>query len=97
MYDVDTIYMLIVQIHQHVEEKQQRVDQYNMVREWEAKERERDLYPWASTAATQLLFRNVCLLKYYEEATSLKENYSFLTQLFCRWDSHKNEFIVGPH
>jgi hypothetical protein len=51
MYDVDVIYMLIMQRCQCMEEKQQRLDQYNMVREWEARERERDLYPRPSTTS----------------------------------------------
>ena len=68
-----------------------------MVWEWEARERERDLYPQPSTAATHVLLRNVCLLKYYEEATSLKGNFSFLAQLIHLWDSHQQTFIVGPH
>jgi hypothetical protein len=61
-----------------MDEKQHRVDQYNMVREWEAKERERDFYPRPSTTVTRVLLRNVGLLKYYEEATSLNGNSAFL-------------------
>ena len=98
MYDVDVIYMLIMQRCQHMDqEKQQRVDQYNMVWEWEARERERDFYPRPITIAMRILLRNVGLLKYYEEATSLKGNYSFLAQLIHRWDSHQHAFTVGPH
>jgi hypothetical protein len=97
MYDVDVIYMLIMQRCQRMEEKQQRLDQYNMVWEWEARERERDLYPRPSTTATRLLLRNVGLLKYYEEATSLKGNSAFLAQLIHRWDAHQQAFRVGPH
>jgi hypothetical protein len=48
------------------------VDLYNVVREWEVRERERDLYPHLITAMNHVLLRDVGLLKYYEEATSLK-------------------------
>jgi hypothetical protein len=72
-----------------MDEQQQRVDQYNMVQEWEARERERDLYPRPRIVATRVLLRNVDLLKYYEEATSLKGNSTFLVQLICRWDAHR--------
>jgi hypothetical protein len=37
---------------------------------------------------TQVLLRNVGLLKYYEEATSLKGHSGFLVQLIHRWDVH---------
>jgi hypothetical protein len=80
-----------------MEEQQQRVDQYNMVKEWELVERERDLYPCPITAATWLLLRNVGLLKYYEEATSMKGNFAFLRQLICQWDAHQQAFRFGPH
>jgi hypothetical protein len=36
--------------------------------------------------------RNVGLLKFYEEATSLKGNSSFLYQLICRWDHARQTF-----
>jgi hypothetical protein len=77
MYEADVFYMLIMQRCQWRERnnrsnKEQRVDLYNVVRDWEARERERDLYPHPITATTQVLLRNVGLLKYYEEATSLK-------------------------
>jgi len=51
MYDADVIYMLIMKRRQRMEDQQQRADQYNMVREWETIERERDLYPLLSTTA----------------------------------------------
>jgi hypothetical protein len=53
------------------------------------RERERDLYPHPITAVTQVLLRNVGLLKYYEEATSLKGHSGFLVQLIRRWDVHR--------
>ena len=52
-----------------------------MVREWEARKRERDLYPWPITEATQQLLRQVGLQKYQEEVVSLKGNFAFLSQL----------------
>jgi len=58
---------------------------------------ERDLYPQPSTKATHLLPRNVVLLKYYEEATSLKENSTFLAQLIRQWNGHQKAFKICPH
>jgi hypothetical protein len=54
---------------------------YNVVREWEVRERERDLYPRPITATTHVLLKDVCLLKYYKEATSLKGHYGLLVHL----------------
>ena len=67
--------------------QQQQVEQYNMVRLWEARERERDAYPHPITAATQGLLREVGLLKFYEEATSLKSHNFFLRHLIRRWNA----------
>lgn len=57
------------------------VDLCNFVREWEARERELDMYPQAIVAKTHHLLMNVGMLKFYEEETSLKMNNHFLTQL----------------
>jgi hypothetical protein len=57
------------------------VDLYNVVQEWEARERERDLYPQPINATAHVLLRNVGLLKYYDEATSLKGHSQFLVHL----------------
>ena len=54
------------------EQQQQQAEQYDMVRLWEARERDRDVYPRPITTSTQGLLRQVGLLKFYEEATSLK-------------------------
>jgi hypothetical protein len=54
-----------------------------------------DLYPLPITAVTQVLLRNVGLLKYYEEATSLKGHSRFLVQLIHRWDVHRQALCVG--
>jgi hypothetical protein len=70
------------------------VDLYNVVWEWEARERERDLYPRLITATTHVLLRNVGLLKYYEEATSLKEHSKLLEHLIHRWGVHRQDFHV---
>ena len=88
--------MSIIQRHERrEEEQQQQVEQYNMVHLWEARERERDLYPRPITAATQGLLRQVGLLKFYEEATSLKSNSGFLRHLIRRWNSQQQAFRVG--
>jgi hypothetical protein len=71
------------------------VDLYNVVREWEARERERDLYPLPITATTHVLLRSVGLLKYYEEATSLKGHSGLLMHLIHRWDVHQQDFLCG--
>ena len=64
------------------------MDLYNVVWEWEARERERDLYPLPITTTTHFLLRNVGLLKYYEEATSLKGHFGLLVHLIRQWDVH---------
>ena len=67
--------MWVIQRCQSREEREQQehmVDQYNVVLLWEARERERDMYPHPITTATQALLRELGLLKFYEEATSLK-------------------------
>jgi hypothetical protein len=71
------------------------VDLYNVVREWEVRERERDLHPFPITAMTHVLLRDVGLLKYYEEATYLKGNSRLLVHLIRRWDVHRQDFCVG--
>ena len=79
------------------EQQQQQAEQYDMVRLWEARERERDAYPHPITAATQGLLRQVGLLKFYEEATSLKAHSVFLRHLIHRWNAHQQAFQVGPN
>ena len=66
-----------------------------MVRLWEARERERDAYPRPITATTQGLLRQVGLLKFYEEATSLKGHGFFFRNLIRRWNAHQQAFRVG--
>ena len=82
MSEADVFHMLIMQIRdqreQHLQQKKQRVELYNVVWEWEARERETDLYPLPITAKTHVLLRNVGLLKYYEEDTSLKGHFRLL-------------------
>jgi hypothetical protein len=65
------------------------VDPYNVVLEWEARERERDLYPLPITSVTRALLRDVGLLKYYEEDTSLKGHSGCLVHLIHQWDVHR--------
>jgi hypothetical protein len=65
MSEVDVFHMLIMQRHERTEQQQQweqRVDLYNVVQEWEARERERDLYPLPITATIHLLLRDLGLL-----------------------------------
>jgi hypothetical protein len=98
MSEADVFHMLIMQRCEWREQQQQQekgVDLYNVVREWEARERERDLYPHPIIAATHVLLRDVGLLKYYEEATSLKGHSSLLVHLIRRWDVHRQDFRVG--
>lgn len=72
-------------------------NQYNVVQPWEAREKERDLYPHPITAVTQVILRNVCLLKYYEKATSLKGHSGLFSQLIHQWDAHQQDFHVDPN
>jgi len=65
------------------------VDLYNVLWEWEARERERNFYPCSITIVTLVISRNVGLLKYYEEDTSLKGQYGLLVILICQWDVHR--------
>jgi hypothetical protein len=98
MSEADVFHMLIMQRREQREKQQQqeqRVDLYNVVREWEARERERDLYPHPITPTTHALLRDVGLLKYYEEATSLKGHSGLLVHLIRRWDVHRQAFCVG--
>lgn len=71
------------------------VNQYNVVREWEAWERDGDLCLRPITVVTQGPLRNVGLLKSYEEATSLKGNSRLVVQLIRQWDVHQQDFCVG--
>jgi hypothetical protein len=48
-----------------------------------SEERERDLYPHPITVVTHVLLRNVGLLKYYEEDTSLKGHFGLLVHMIC--------------
>ena len=92
--------MWIIQRCQRREEREKQqhmTDQYNLVRLWDARERERDMYPRPITTATQALLREVGLLKFYEEATSLKGHNGLLQQLIFRWNSHRQALRVGPN
>ena len=59
-----------------------------MIQQWEARERERLLYPLPIMPPTQLLLREVGLLKFYEEARSLKGHGVLLGEFIYRWDAH---------
>jgi hypothetical protein len=47
------------------------VDLYNVVREWEVRERERDLCPRPITATTHVLLRNVGVIKKFDPPFNL--------------------------
>lgn len=83
----------------HAEKEQQhqkeRANEYNLLWNWEARERQRDLYPHPITSQTQALLRNVVLLKYCVEATSLKGHYGLLVQLVTQWNACRQDFHVG--
>lgn len=64
----------------------------NMVQPWEARERERDLYPCPISVVTWALLRNVGLLNYYEQATSLKAPFVFLAHLILWWSVQEKGF-----
>ena len=92
--------MSIIQLRERREEReqqQQQAEQYNMVRLWEARERERYAYPHPITIATQGLLRQVGLLKFYKEVTSLKGHGLFLRHLIRRQNAHLQAFQVGPN
>ena len=92
--------MSIIQRRERREEReqhQQPADRYNMVCLWEAQERERYVYPHPIIAATQGILRQVGLLKFYEEATSLKGHGVFLRHLIRGWNSHLQAFRIGPN
>ena len=54
------------------------------------------MYPRPTTPPTQLLLRDVDLLKFYEEATALKGHNILLVQLIYQWDAHRQAFRVSP-
>jgi hypothetical protein len=51
---------------------------YTFVHEWEARERERELFIHPISHQTHALLMDVGLLKFYEEGTSLRGNSSLL-------------------
>ena len=69
-----------------------RRNSINMVRLWEERERERDAYPRPITVDTQGILRQVGLLKFYEEATSLKYHSVYLRHLVHKWNAHQKAF-----
>lgn len=94
MYEDDVFYMLIMQ--QICQQREQQVDPYNMVRPSQVREREIYLYPCPITPTTRVLLRNACLVKYYEEGTSLKAYSTLLAHLICRCNVQQQDFHVGP-
>ena len=53
------------------------------------------MYPCPIMTTTQLLLREVGLLNFYEEATSLKGHSGLLGQLIFRWNDHREAFRVS--
>jgi hypothetical protein len=65
------------------------------VHEWEAKERERELFPHHISQSTHDLLIHVGILKFYQESTSMRGN-SLLLQWFIRhWDHGQHGFRVN--
>ena len=88
--------MAMIQIEQE-QQKQQQAEQYDMIHQWEARERERDGCPRPITADTQEILMQVGLLKFQEEAiSSLKAHSVLLRYLIGRWNAHRQAFQVGP-
>ena len=86
----------MIQREQEQQEQQQQ-EKYYMIRQWEARERERDGCPCPITADTKDIFKQVCLLRFYEEAISdLKAHSVLLRHLIGRWNAHRQAFQVGP-
>ena len=80
--------MEMIQIEQE-QQQQQQAEHYDMIRQWEARERERDGCPRPITADTQEILMHVGLLKFYEEAiSSLKANSVLLRHLIHKWNAH---------
>lgn len=71
------------------------VDQYDMVRPWQAKDKERDLYPHPINTATRVLLRNVALIKYYEKDKSLKAHSVLFPHLIHSWSFEEQGFHVS--
>ena len=53
------------------------------------------MYPHSITVATQFLLMEVGLLKFYEEATSLKGHGGLWRKLIFQWNAHRQDFQVG--
>ena len=81
-------------LHRHEQrhvsqEDHEHLDQYTMVKKWEATEREKDFYPLPITVHTIELLRIVGLLNLYQEAESLKGNCALLCELIQHWDHRR--------
>ena len=80
--------MAMIQREQE-QQQQQQAEKYDMIRQWEVRERERDGFPRPITADTQEILKQVGLLKFYEEAiSSLKAHSVLLRHLIGRWNAH---------
>ena len=70
---------------------------YDSEHDWEARGRERERFPHLIKQETRDLLRHVNLLKFNEEARSLRGNFEFLQHLICRWDHAEQAFRVSPY
>ena len=88
--------MAMIQREQE-QQQQQQGEQYDMIFQWEVREREIDGCLRPITADTQEILMHVGLLRFYEEAISgLKANSALLRHLIGRWNAHRQAFQVGP-
>ena len=75
--------------------RHERNDGYNFICAWEAREVERERFPRPITLHMETILRRVGLLKFYEEATSCKGNFTLLRHLIHCWDRDQQAFKVG--
>jgi hypothetical protein len=64
--------------------------------EWEARERDRELYPHPISQHTHDLLMDIGLLKFYQEGISLRGNSALLQQLIHHWDHARHGFSISP-
>jgi hypothetical protein len=70
---------------------------YNFIHEWEAREREMNMYHHTITSHTHILLLHVGIVKFYEEVASLNGNMCLLTKLIHQLDHVRLAFKVIPN
>lgn len=65
---------------------------YDILREWEAREKERERFPRRIMQQMSDLLRSVDLHNFYKEATSLRGNSALLQQLIHHWGHGQQAF-----